>query len=85
MVFILQVKNIHFQFSSKLGASGIFLFENITFDGQILCFMRFRHFKLLLLNAKLNFVSPIPQIQNETLCGSQIDLSITFEPVGTFA
>ena len=37
--FYLQVKNIDFWFSSKSGASGIFLFENITFNGQMLCFM----------------------------------------------
>ena len=38
-IFDLQVKNIDFRFSSKSGASGIFLFENITFNGQMWCFM----------------------------------------------
>ena len=39
MIFDLQVKNIDFRFLSKSGASGIFLFENITFNGQMWCFM----------------------------------------------
>ena len=39
MSFDLQVKNIDFRFSSKSGASGIILFENITFNGQMRCFM----------------------------------------------
>ena len=34
-IFDLQVKNIDFRFSSKLDASGIFLVENITFNGQM--------------------------------------------------
>ena len=38
-IFDLQVKNIDFWFSSKSGASGIILFENITFNDQMGCFM----------------------------------------------
>ena len=38
---------------------------------------------VMLLYAKLIFFSPI--FHNGTLYGSQIGLSITFEPVGTFA
>ena len=38
-IFDLQVKNIDFQFSSKSGALHIFQFENITFNGQIWCFV----------------------------------------------
>ena len=50
-IFDLQVENIDFRFSSKSGASDIFLFENITVNGQMWCFMTvsgilFRHFKL---------------------------------------
>ena len=86
-IFDLQVKNIDFQFSPKSGASGIFLFENITFNGQIWCFMTVSG----ILNrnccstvvCETNFVSPISQ--NGTLYSSQIDLSITFEPVGRSA
>ena len=35
MIFDQQVKNIDFQFSSKLGVSGIIWLENITFNGQM--------------------------------------------------
>ena len=38
-IFDLQVKNIDFRFSSKSGASGNILFENITLNGQMWCFM----------------------------------------------
>ena len=86
-IFDLQVKNIDFRFSSKSGASGIFLFENITFNGQMWCFMTVSG--ILNCNCcntvvcKTNVLNPISQ--NGTLYGSQIDLSITFEPVGRFA
>ena len=39
MILDLQVKNIDFRFSSKSAASGIILFENITFNGQMWRFM----------------------------------------------
>ena len=86
-IFDQQVKNIDFPFSSKSGASGIFLFENITFNGQMWCFMTVSG--ILNCNCcntvvyETNFLSPI--FQNGTLYSSQIDLSITFEPVGRFA
>ena len=35
MIFDLQVKNIDFWFSSKLGASGFILFENIAVNRQM--------------------------------------------------
>ena len=86
-IFYLQVRYIDFWFSSKSGASGTFLFENITFNGQIWCFMTVSG--ILDCNCcntvacETNFLSPISQ--NGTLYTSQIDLSITFEPVGRFA
>ena len=87
MIFDLQVKNFYFQFSSKSGASGIFLFKNITFKGQMRSFMTVS----CILNCnccntveyKTNFLSPISQ--NGTLYGSQVDLLITLEPLGRFA
>ena len=39
MIFDLQVKHIDFWFSSKSGASRIILFENITFNGRMWCFL----------------------------------------------
>ena len=45
MIFDLQVKNIDFQFSSKSGATGISVLENITFNGQMFD-DSFRHFEL---------------------------------------
>ena len=87
MSFDLQVKNIDFRFSSKSGASGIILFENITFNGQMRCFMTVSSFlNCYYCNTFLwetNFLSPISQ--NGTLYGSHIYLSIAFEPVGKFA
>ena len=61
----LQVKNIDFWFSSKLGASGIFLFKNITFNGQMWCLMTVSG----ILNGnccntvvcETNFLSPVSQ------------------------
>ena len=83
-IFDLQVKNIDFSFSSKLGASGIFLFESITLNGQMWCFMAVSG----ILNCNccntvvcnMNFLSPISQ--NGTLYGNQTDSPITLEPVG---
>ena len=86
-IFNLWVKNIDFRFSSKLGASGVILFEDITFDGQMWCFMTVSgifNFDCCKTAAfEMNFLSPISQ--DRTLYVSQIDLSITFEPVGKFA
>ena len=86
-IFDLQVKNIDFQFSSKLGASGIFLFENITFNCQMWRFMTVSGISNCnccnTVVCETNFLGPVSQ--NGTIYGSQIDLSITFEPVGRFA
>ena len=87
MILDLQAKQIDFQFSSKSGASGIILFENITFNGQMWCFMTVSG--ILNCNCcntvvcETNFLSPV--FQDARLYGSQIDLSITFEPAGRFA
>ena len=75
MIFDLQVKNNDLGFSSKSVASGIILFENITFNGQMWCFMTVSG----ILNCnycntvvrQMNFLDPISQ--NGTLYGSQID------------
>ena len=74
-LFDLQVKNIYFEFSSKLGALEIFLFGNSTFNGQMWCFMTVSG----ILNGnccntvecETNFLTPISQ--NETLYSSQCD------------
>ena len=79
-IFDLQVKNIDFRFSSKSGASGIFLFENTTFNGQMWCFITVSGILNCnccnIVECKTNFLCPISQ--NGILYGSQIDLSITF-------
>ena len=77
----------YLRFLSKLDASGIILFENITSNGQMSCFMTVSG--IINCNCcstvvcKTNFLSPISQ--NGILYSSQIELSITFEPVGRFA
>ena len=84
---ICRSKILIFGFHQKSGASGIFLFKNITFIGQMWCLMTDSG----ILNGnccntvvcKMNFLSQI--FHNGTLYGSQIYLSITFEPVGRFA
>ena len=45
MIFDLQVRNIDFQLSSKSGATGISVLENMTFNGQMFD-DSFRHFEL---------------------------------------
>ena len=60
MIFDLQVKNTDFGFSSKSGALGIFLFENITFKlSDVMFYDSFRHFQIvtavILLYAKQIF------------------------------
>ena len=85
-IFDLQVKNIDFRFSSKVGASGIILFDNITFNGKMWCFMTMSGISNCnccnTVVCETNFLGPISQ--NGTLYGSQIYLAITFEPVGRF-
>ena len=66
----------------KIGCFSIFLFENITFNGQMWCFKTVSG--ILNCNCcnsnavvcQTNFLNPISY--NGTLHGSQIDLSITF-------
>ena len=70
-IFDLQVKNIDFWCSSKSGASGIILFENITLNGQMWCFMTVSG----ILNCKrcntvvceTNFLSPVSQRELSTV------------------
>ena len=67
MIFDLQVKNIDFQFSSKSGASGMFLYEIITLNGQMWYFMTVSG--ILNCNCcntvvcKTNFLSQISQME----------------------
>ena len=85
-IFDLQVKYIDFRFSSKLGTSGIILLKTLLLMVKCDVLWQLQAFKNCnccnIVVCETNFLSPISQ--NGTLYGSQIDSSVTFEPVGRF-
>ena len=72
-IFHLQVKNIDFRFSSKSGASGIFLLENMTFSftGQMYVLWQFQAFEtvtaVILLYAKQIFSAQFLRMELSTV------------------